>query len=226
MAKSPLTRLCATHVNRKRNHGHPEQRPIRSHDLRPYLRRIRTWRKAVHLQLWPAIDQQWSDVLVPLAQDNLQARGESAKYRRLAAHELLAIDAGVADKARIADLNLAIWLFYQENRSRFVNADCFVHTLGKLTRRLCPSSRRRTFSVQAGEFHTWSKYASPRTIRQLGEWLIEAYGTAGVTLAKTQFERKRTAKRQKERLKELLGAISAISELNDQAPEGEGSAFA
>lgn len=209
MTKSHLTRLCSTHVDRKRNHGHPEQRPIRMTDLRPYLRKIDAWRRTVHQDLWPTVDRQWSAVLVPLAQENLEARGLNAKYRKEAAREVLALDAGLEDKAKIVNINLALWLFYQANKPRFVDANCFRHAIAKMTRGLCPFSKRRKFDLDTGAYASWASYCPPRTLQQLGDWLSEAYGTAGVVLAKHQGQTKRESVQQKDRLKELLTAIAS-----------------
>jgi len=176
-------------------------------DLQPYLRRIAAWRKTVHLELWPVIDQQWSPMLVPLARENLQAWGENAKYRRAAAREIIAIDAGVEEKTKIADVNIALWMFCEEHRTRFVDPICLVHALGKLTRRLCPSATRRKFDLNTGTNQSWVKYSSARTLHQLGSWLIDAYGAAGVRLARAQFQERQDARHQKARLKELLGEI-------------------
>jgi hypothetical protein len=188
--KSRYGNHCSAHTSFQRLHGDVRQRPIRKPELKPYLAKLKHWRGTLDPTLWTGVDGQWAGVLLPLAEDQISTKFNK-KARRAAGREILAIDAGVEDKAEIADLVLALWLLAEDDRKRFVNDKAFKFETARLVRNLAPSTRRHTLNPTEGKPKTYFTRTPAPVMEVLGGWLHDAYGAAGLTLARTQWARER-----------------------------------
>ena len=202
--------LCSTHKSRQRRHGHPSQEGITKADLAPFLAVIRQ-RKARNPDspLWPGIEARWAalvDHCRGVVATALDGRAMN-RDERTACHEVVKLAEHV-EPAEVVETALALYLMHEQQPRRFLSDDAFRHQLSRRLRGLA--------EVNAGTWfdHTTNKVKRvyrdlPATATQvMGAMLVEAFGLAGLLLARREAE---DAEKQRREIEDLAQAVKELT---------------
>jgi hypothetical protein len=177
---------CSKHVSHARRHGHAEQRGVSACDLNLYRRavRVRLQRNA-HTEepVLPVLEAEWH-ALIGFYQEQIDERGRgvrSVQHRRWACQELVRVSRG-AEARDVIETVLALYVMRTREPKRFVSDRAFCFQLVRHVRRL----GRTRAGVHAETL--FYRELPPRTVEAMGKMLIQAFGSAGVHLAKLENE--------------------------------------
>jgi len=209
-ASSRYNPYCSNHKARLRRHGAVDQEGITATNLKPYLGKVRARvEKNRDNPAWSQLDGRWLGV-VDHARTVIASyeRGKaSIRYEVKAAHEVVKVAQTVSPR-EVVEVVLSMFMMQELEPRRFRNDDAF---RVQLTRRV-----RALANVNAGEFYDHRTNKTRRVYRELpskavamiGYWLVQAFGAAGVRIAR--MEREDEERERNERL-ELYKALESLT---------------
>lgn len=179
--------MCGVHRVVIARHGHPEQTPVRLHELRGQLKRIETRRQRnPDNPTWPLLRERWAAVQAWAVEysNTAEAGGVVNRYALDAARQVNQLGSTPADK--VVDVSLSLYLLQEDQPHRFRSDLAFDRQLARRA--------RRTSRIAAGSY--WNdklqrtslvfKDSPPRTTDALAALLKEAFGPAGIALARLE----------------------------------------
>lgn len=184
-ASSRYSIYCSRHKARLRRHGAVDQDAISKTDLNPHLRLVRTRiEKNQENPLWSRLDQRWDTLIGHTRQ--LTASGRAMPgYERQAGYEVLKLAASVPSR-EIVETTLAMFLLQELEPRRFRSDHAFRTQLVRRVRGLTDLNAGTWFDDQTGKTKRAYKDLTPRAVAVLALWLSEAFGSAGIHLARLE----------------------------------------
>jgi hypothetical protein len=179
-ASSRYSRHCRRHKSNLRRHGGTTQSGVKKSELAPYCDKIRNRRaRNPDSPLWPHLEAVWK-ALVGDARA-IAGRSLGNRYDRLAAHEILNIDADCSAE-NIGTTALAMFMLWHERPTRFQSDRAFRL---QLVRRVRALSRRHIglrYDPATGRERRLYRELSPKAGAIVAQRLTAAYGAAGLQL--------------------------------------------
>jgi hypothetical protein len=179
---------CPAHKSAMRRHGHPEQRAVGKAELKPFVARVRRRiEKNAESPVWHHAEERWRAVIE-------HARGivaEAARgvpgfgYERRAAEEVVKLSDEV--EARVV-METAFGLYLQQaaDPRRFRSDEAFRFQLVRRIRGLAESNTRQWGDPVLGRSRRALGELPPRAASTLARWLVEAFGSIGLYLARLE----------------------------------------
>jgi len=200
---------CSVHKARLRRHGAVDQDGITAADLKPYLSKVNARiEKNRDSPAWGQLDGRWL-TLVDHANSVIAAyeKGRaSPRHEVKAAHEVVKI-AGAAQAREVVETALAMFIMQEFEPRRFRSDDAFRVQLVRRVRALANMNAGEFYDHRADKTRRVYREVSPRAVAVMGHWLSEAFGVAGLRLARLE-----RADEERER-KERLALHRALEEL-------------
>jgi hypothetical protein len=208
-ADSRFAIYCSAHKARQRRHGAVDQAGVTEAALAPYRSRVRARVKRNEgSPLWAQLEARWRTVV-----DHAQGIREAAERGHVGiAHERKAADEAVkigteAEASRVVETALAMFLLLEDQPRRFRSDASFRVQLVRRVRALTDVNAGTYWDDKAGKVRRVYRDLSPRAGLVLGLWLADAFGGAGLHLAKLE-ERDRDAKERQQQ--ELHAALEGL----------------
>lgn len=186
---------CSLHKARLRRHGATDQKAITKGDLKPFLRLVQDRiEKSQESPLWSQLDARWA-ALADHARSLAAYRGAMPRYERIAAQEVVKLSDAVPAR-EIVETALALFVMHELQPKRFKTDHAFRTQLVRRSRGLTDLNAGSWYDHQTGKTKRAYRELSPRAASVLGQWLAEAFGGAGLHLAR--LEQTEDDKRQEE----------------------------
>jgi hypothetical protein len=178
---------CEHHRTHARRHGHAEQLPLRAHEIEEHRAAVRAF-MARHPKEegWAIIGRRWKAVLAE-AQGEIDAResGHATARHHYESAKALQRLAGRVEYETLLETALALLLHLEANPGRYRSDDAFRFQFARIMRRLAPITATGTAWDEArGRVRKTYRDWSPRLIRSFANRLLDAFGAAGIGLAR------------------------------------------
>jgi hypothetical protein len=197
---------CTTHKARLRRHGATDQEGITKGDLKPFLRLVQARiEKNSENPLWTQLDARVA-ALADHARSLLVYRGAMPRYERIAAHELQKLS-DAATPREVAETALALFMMNELEPRRFKTDRAFRTQLVRRVRGLTDLNAGSWYDHHTGKTKRAYKELTPRASMVMGQWLADAFGGAGLHLAKLE----QTQQQQKQQ--EAMAFRQALADL-------------
>ncbi|MBO1908462.1 hypothetical protein J4G37_26680 [Microvirga sp. 3-52] len=184
-ASSRYSIYCTTHKARLRRHGAVDQQGITKGDLKPYLRLVQARvEKNQESPLWPQLEARLA-ALADHARSLLAYRGAMSRHERIAAKEVVKLSDAVAPW-EIVQTTLALVIMQELQPRRFKTDRAFRTQLVRRVRGLTDLNAGSWFDHQTGKTKRAYKELTPRAAAVIAQWLADAFGGAGLHLAKLE----------------------------------------
>ena len=187
--------LCDSHKQAQRRHGEATQTGVTVHQLRPYVTRV-TARQArnVDSQAWDILRARWA-ACVNEARREVEVAHAGAtfvRHRVDAARQVVHLgDAVSADE--VMQTALAMFLYSEDQPRRFKSDRAFDFQLARRVRGLSTQNAGSYWDDKEKRTKRVYKDMPPRVVEVFAGSLKEAFGLAGLMLArKEEEERRRT----------------------------------
>jgi hypothetical protein len=202
--------FCSRHQSRLRRQGDVAQEAITKADLKTYVGQVRNRiAKNPDNPAWASLDDRWRTV-VGHAEGILAAarRGVAgASYQRTAAHEVVKLNGHVKPR-EIVEAALALFMLLQDQPRRFRSDQAFRTQLVRRTRGLSDVNAGTRFDAVSGRTRRAYRELTPRATAVLGQWLADAFGAAGLHLAKLEEGDREARQREAQQLREALRELT------------------
>jgi hypothetical protein len=184
-ASSRYSAYCSTHKARLRRHGAVDQAGITKGDLKPFLRLVQARiQKNSDSPLWTQLEARLA-ALADHARSLLAYRGAMPRHERIAAQELRKLTDAVAPR-EVVETALALFVMQELQPMRFKTDSAFRTQLVRRVRGLTDLNAGSWFDHRSGKTKRAYKELTPRAASVLGQWLADAFGGAGLHLAKLE----------------------------------------
>lgn len=187
-ASTRFSLYCRAHKTRLRRHGAIDQEGVTEAALGPYRRLVRARVKRNETSpLWAQLEDRWATV-VNHAKGIVAAheRGETGySHERKAAHEVIKVAGDVEAKA-VVETALALFLMEGEQPRRFRSDAAFRWQMVRRVRGLTDLNAGTFYDHESGKVKRVYKDLTPRAVAVMGQWLADAFGGAGMHLAKME----------------------------------------
>lgn len=181
---------CANHKARLRRHGAVDQPAITSALLKPYRGLVQARvEKNRDNPAWGQLAGRWAGV-VDHARSTIASheRGKSGpKHELKAAHEIMKI-ADAVHASEVVETALAMFIMQELEPRRFSSDDAFRVQLVRRVRALTDVHAGTFYDHRADRTRRVYRELSPRAVKVIGEWFVEAFGVAGLRLARLERE--------------------------------------
>lgn len=187
--------LCSTHKATARRHGHPLMRGVTVFELAPYVKRVqKRIAKAPHLDAWKVLHQRWQ-IAADIAHGYEREIKDGSPYQanRREAYRLIATVAQRVEADRVIATALGMFMLAEERPQRFLSDDAFWFQVARRIRGLTTIYSRSYIDAKSGKPKRVYSDLSPRTLREIARLIIEAFGVAGLYVAKLE-QKERDAK--------------------------------
>ncbi len=201
--------LCDPHKQTQRRHGEADQTGVTVHQLRPYVARVMARQaKNSSNESWALLRHRWAAVTDRAQQAIAKAKSGVAYVRHdlHAAQQLCQLGETVPANDVVCTA-LGMYLYREDQPYRFKSDRAFNFQLWRRMRGLSPSNAGTYWDAKTKRNRKVYKDLPPRVVEALAEALIDAFGVAGLMLA-----RKEEAERQQadETAKRLTSALEAL----------------
>jgi hypothetical protein len=201
---------CTKHRNSNRRHGHPDQEAVKKTTIAPYVDSVRQRiLRNPTSEAWELIAQRWA-VLVNHCSELVAAYGRgqpSQRNHRQAASAILRVSQQ-ATQWQVIETCLAMFL-HQDQQPRFYRSDrAFRFQLARRVHGLAETSVGAWFNAKTGKVTKVYRDMAQRTTELLGRYLADAFGVAGLQLAR--IERTKAQDTQQRTIK-LHSAMEALT---------------
>jgi hypothetical protein len=184
-ASSRYSIYCTTHKARLRRHGAVDQEGITKGDLKPYLKIVqKRIEKNQESPLWTQLEARLA-ALADHARSLLAYRGAMPRHERIAAQELQKLSDAVPAR-EVIQTTLALFVMSELQPRRFRSDRAFRTQFVRRVRGLTDLNAGSWFDHQTGKTKRAYKELNPRAAMVLGQWLADAFGGAGLHLAKLE----------------------------------------
>jgi hypothetical protein len=194
---------CRRHKSTLRRHGGTGQTAVSKAELAPYLASVRRRiSRNSNSPLWDLLDGAWSATVAAAHSDAHSGN----RYQRLAAHEVLNLDADASPR-EIGTTALAMFMLWHDRPSRFETDRAFRHQLVRRVRALSQRHVGVIYDHRSGRSRRTYREITPKAAAILGQTLARCFGAAGLQLAELD-------RRDREAASQTVQSISnAIKEL-------------
>jgi hypothetical protein len=186
--KEGRSHYCLSHKKNKARHGHAEQASVSSHELATYLKTVRARiAKNISSPTWAKLDKHWSAV-VRIAQNHVEASltGEpQTRYQGEAWADLARLGQSIEPRA-VVEVALAVYLMQDWYPNRFKDDAAFGFQLVRRVRSLDSVAVGTSYDHKLGKAKKVYRDMKPRTTAVLAGILQQAFGVAGLTVAKLE----------------------------------------
>ncbi|CAH1656700.1 MULTISPECIES: hypothetical protein [unclassified Chelatococcus] len=200
---------CTTHRARLRRHGAVDQEAVTKAQLAPYLRQVvRRVEKNKSSPLWAQLEERW-EALQSHARGVLAAyqRGQPmVRYERIAAHAIVTLGEPLEPREVIHTV-LAMFMMQQDQPHRFPSDAGFRMQLVRRVRGLAEVNAGEWYDHKTGKTKRVYKDLAPKAAVIIGQWLAEAFGGAGIHLAKLE---ERDRQKQQDEVNALHEALKGL----------------
>jgi hypothetical protein len=205
-AASRYSPHCRRHKSVLRRQGATGQTAITKAELAPYLARVhRRISRNPDSPLWGLLDHAWGLAVAAARADAMATIGN--RYQRLAAHEVLNLDADTSPRD-IGTTALAMFMLWHDRPSRFETDRAFRHQLVRRVRALSQRHVGIIYDHHSGRSRRTYWEITPKAAAIFGQALARCFGAAGLQLAELD-------QRDREAANQTAQSISnAIKELN------------
>lgn len=202
-------RLCTTHRNHQRRHGHPEQTGVTKGELAPYRKIVRD-RKARNPDnpFWSAVEARWLAVVDTARRvvDRYQDGEPMPQTHRKACEELIRVAEDVAPWI-VSETALAMVILQNDKPRRFKSDDAFRQQFARRVRGLTDLNAGSWYDHGTGKVKRVYRDISAKTAIEIGQTLVEVFGYPGLLLAR--HEEQATQRKRQERM-ELASMVEAL----------------
>jgi hypothetical protein len=206
---SRYSAYCSAHKARLRRHGAVDQEAVTKADLKPYLKLVRVRiEKNTDSPLWGRLEARWG-ALVEHARGVLAyyQRGHAGpRHERIAAQEIVKLSEAVAPREAV-ETALAMFMMQELERRRFRSDAAFRAQLARRVRGLTELNAGVYYDHLSGRPKRTYRELTPRAAALIAHWLAEAFGGAGIHLAR------REQTDQEKKISERLELHKALEEL-------------
>lgn len=194
--------LCTRHKKANVRHGHPEQRPVRAHELAPYVRVVHTRRAANAANpAWAILRERWDRVVERSSHVlEAQAAGRVGVRKLIRAAECIQAVAATVPPDSVVDTALALYLLADVRPGRFRSDRAQAAQLVRRVRMLAPTACGSFWCPKAKKTRAVYRDLPPRVVEVLASQLTEAFGLAGLQLADAERNRRDPEEVERERL--------------------------
>ncbi|TWS94986.1 hypothetical protein [Reyranella sp. CPCC 100927] len=173
-------------------HGHPEQRPVSSTELKPYLKTVETLRRRdPSAPLWPLLSSRWE--AIAKAAESV-ANDSTHRPSREAAKLVLGI-ARDADAAKVVDTALACFMYREAQPNTFASENAFDFQMVRRVRNLAPTNRGQWVNPNTGKTHYAYPFISPRAMAVIAKTIRDNFSLPAFKLTR-RLEAEKDAKAQ------------------------------
>jgi len=204
-----FSNLCPRHRATNARHGHPEQSGVTVYELQPYRRRLLQRRKDNPSNpAWELLNARWGRVVQQAEEIHAAyAAGRSfVRHGHRAAQQVLTLARSVP-QSTIVDQCLSMVLLWQEHRHRFRSERAFGFQLSRRVRGLTDTNAGTYWCHQRQAMRRVYRDFPPKASLVLADWLVDAFGAAGVRLALLELEGRDGASEERKRLEEALDSL-------------------
>jgi hypothetical protein len=170
----------------KARHGHATQTGVTVHELGPYLRKVEERYAANPTSpAWSLLRQRWSRT-VEAAQATVAnyAEGRTVVQWHLQACQHVMNLAGSVDPMRVIKTYCAMYWMLEEQPRRFRSDKAFDHQVARRVRNLAKVAAGTYWNHRLQRTSRVYRDVPPRATEELARMLKEAFGTAGLQLAR------------------------------------------
>jgi hypothetical protein len=182
---SPFGRYCNGHKTRARRHGDPAQQAVTKPQLVPYLKTSRRRiKKNADSPLWPALEARW-EALVAYCKGQLAEHRTGRPFVRHAGQAAVAL-VKIAEDVKPRDVIetlIALYLMQDQEPRRFRSDAAFRAQLVRRVRALTERNVGVYWNETDGRNKRVYRDLPPRASAVMGQWLAEAFGSAGLKVA-------------------------------------------
>jgi hypothetical protein len=206
---SGYSTLCAHHKQALRRHGADTQDGVTGHELRPYVKRVEARRaKNPSSEAWVILAHRW-EALARHARDTLEKyfAGTPSSRVTVKAAEQVRVVADNVPTELVVNTALAMYLLLDYHPRRFRSDRAFDFQLVRRVRGLTAVNAGAYWDQKANRPKRVYRDLPPRVVETLAVWLKDAFGTAGVMLAKKEGQDAQKAQDERKRLASALEGL-------------------
>lgn len=187
--------FCTAHKVRLRRHGAVDQAGITEAVLSPYRSLVQARVKRNEgSPLWGQLEARWGTVVAhgQGIKAAFERREAGIAFERRAADEVVKLGTEV-EARKVVETALALFILREDQPRRFRSDAGFRAQLVRRVRALTDVNAGTYWDDKAGKVRRVYRDMPPRAVVVMGQWLAEAFGGAGMHLAKLE-ERDRQEK--------------------------------
>lgn len=200
---------CANHKARLRRHGDVAQKGVTKTDLKPYARIVRARIvKNAESPAWDHLDSRWNAVADHARAVLVRSQQGQAGFRqeRIAALQVIQLADTVAPR-EIVETALAMFVMQELEARRFRSDGAFRTQLVRRIRGLLGGNARNSGDDTSGRTKRTYSELPPRAAAVMGQWLAEAFGGAGLRLARLEMEERNREQGERQELHQALSEL-------------------
>jgi hypothetical protein len=177
---------CNTHRGRLRRQGAVDQQTVTKKELAFYTKLVQARiDKNPNSPAWERLDDVWTRV-VAHAKVIVARRGEARiRHEYIAAREVVTLGDTVPPREVVA-CALAMFAMWEMDQRRFRTDDAFRTQLARRVRRLTEANAAFYFDPVADKGKRVYRDLTPRAAKVFAGWLADAFGVAGIQLARLE----------------------------------------
>lgn len=187
-AASGFSTYCDHHKQSLRRHGDPAQAGVTVHELRPYVAGVAARHaKNKDSDAWTILAKRWV-LLADHARAVLAryAAGEPSQRFEVKAAQQVVNLADTVPADAVVHMAIAMYLFRDDQPGRFRSDKAFDYQLVRRVRGLSDVNAGTYWDQKAGRNKRVYRDLPPRAVEALAVWLKDAFGLAGLMLARKQ----------------------------------------
>jgi hypothetical protein len=208
--KEGRSHYCLSHKKNKARHGHAEQASVSSHELATYLKTVRARiAKNPSSPVWNKLDKHWMAV-VRIAQYHVEATQvgkPQVRHQREAWADLARLGQSVEPR-KVVEIALAIYLMQDWHPRRFVDDAAFGFQLVRRIRSLDSVAVGTSYDHKLGKVKKVYRDMKPKTVEVLAGIFQQAFGVAGLTVAKLEAKQRQQQESAREEFHNELAELT------------------
>jgi hypothetical protein len=207
---SGYSKHCSHHRQSLRRHGAETQDGVTVHELRPFIKRVAArYAKNPSSEAWVILRHRW-ETLAAQARSTLDKylAGTPASRTTIEAADQIRAVADNVSPDEVVHTALALYLMQDEQPRRFRTDRGFSFQLVRRIRGLTAINAGAYWDQKANRPKRVYRDLPPRVVETLAGWLTEAFGAAGVMLARRE---QQDAEKQRDEGKRLASALEDLA---------------